>query len=248
MDLSLVQAPASLLLDPDLTPAAKVLWLAIRSCGGRARPTELAARSALTLATIRSGLAQLEARGWYSAAAGAIERPCGPELRPGAGTAARGRPEGATWGGGESRPPHAARCSIPAGLLADTRVRPRAKLFFGIIQVAPGFCRNSGEFSYTDLSSVARASIPTVRQIVRELVKTRWLDVTHENHLAPLQIKLALPDFDPAADEVARAASRLEEWEYSGEAFMKEFLSLLIDSDEFEDNARPGFLVNPLTG
>lgn len=29
---------------------------------------------------------------------------------------------------------------------------------------------------------------------------------------------------------------------------MKEYLSLLIDSDHFEDNARPGFLINPLTG
>ncbi|HYF94990.1 MAG TPA: hypothetical protein VD969_22470 [Symbiobacteriaceae bacterium] len=29
---------------------------------------------------------------------------------------------------------------------------------------------------------------------------------------------------------------------------MQEYLSLLIDSDEYTDNARPGFLVNPLTG
>src|SRR5690606_12471297 len=28
---------------------------------------------------------------------------------------------------------------------------------------------------------------------------------------------------------------------------MREYLSLLIDSDEYEDNAAPGFLVNPLT-
>jgi hypothetical protein len=29
---------------------------------------------------------------------------------------------------------------------------------------------------------------------------------------------------------------------------MKELLSLLVDSNEFEDNARPGFLINPKTG
>lgn len=28
---------------------------------------------------------------------------------------------------------------------------------------------------------------------------------------------------------------------------MREYLSLMIDSGEFEDNAAPGFLVNPLT-
>lgn len=45
--------------------------------------------------------------------------------------------------------------------------------------------------------------------------------------------------------EVAQAQLRLQESEFRGEAIMKEYLSLLIDSDEFEDNARPGFLVNP---
>lgn len=29
---------------------------------------------------------------------------------------------------------------------------------------------------------------------------------------------------------------------------MREYLSLLVDSDHFEDNATPGFLVNPLSG
>lgn len=33
-----------------------------------------------------------------------------------------------------------------------------------------------------------------------------------------------------------------------GEALMKEWLSLLIAADLFTDNARPGFLVSPLTG
>jgi len=29
---------------------------------------------------------------------------------------------------------------------------------------------------------------------------------------------------------------------------MREYLSLIVDSDEFQDDATPGFLVNPLTG
>ena len=40
---------------------------------------------------------------------------------------------------------------------------------------------------------------------------------------------------------------RLARSQFLGEAIMREWLNLLVASDRFEDNARPGFNVNPLT-
>jgi len=41
---------------------------------------------------------------------------------------------------------------------------------------------------------------------------------------------------------------RLKREDHKGEALMKEMLSVLVADEHFQDNARPGFLVNPLTG
>jgi hypothetical protein len=40
---------------------------------------------------------------------------------------------------------------------------------------------------------------------------------------------------------------RLGRAAFKGEAIMREWLSLIVNRDDYEDNARPGFLVNPLT-
>ena len=218
MRIAVVQAPVSLLLDPDLTAAAKVLWLAIRVHSESVTPTRLAASSGLTLATIRKLLAKLEAVGWYSPSTGAIERS-----------------------------PSGAGVSIPASLLSEPRVRPQAKLLYGILQTGPAFRDQSGEFTYTALSAWARVSAVTIRQVVQELAETGWIQASQANQLAPIRFALRIPELDRRAAEVAQAMRRLQEADYHGEAIMREYLSLLIDSDEFEDNARPGFLVNPLT-
>lgn len=210
----MVQAPVSLLLDPDLTAAAKVLWLAIRIHSESVTPTRLAASSGLTLATIRTGLARLEAAGWYSPSAGTIERS-----------------------------PSDTRVSIPVSLLSDPRVRPQAKLLYGILQTG----EKSGEFTYKALSASAQISVVTARQVVGELAETGWIQASQANQLAPIRFTLRIPELDRRAAEVAQATHRLEEADFRGEAIMREYLSLLIDSDEFEDNARPGFLVNPQT-
>ncbi|HWI61200.1 MAG TPA: hypothetical protein VNT75_05170 [Symbiobacteriaceae bacterium] len=127
--------------------------------------------------------------------------------------------------------------TIPAGLLAEPRLRPQAKLLYGILQTMP-VC------TYIKLSETAHVSVTTVKQCVRELAEAGWI-TTHQAHkFDPIRFTLQEPD----TPEVALSKKRLEEAHYSPEAIMKECLSLLIDSDEFEDNARPGFLVNPLTG
>ncbi|HEY3368614.1 MAG TPA: ArsR family transcriptional regulator [Symbiobacteriaceae bacterium] len=226
MQKEMVQTPVSLLLDPDLTAAAKVLWLAIRANSEPVTPTRLAAGSGLTLATIRNGLAQLAATGWYAPAVGAIEP------APSADTVS-------SFAG--------ARVSIPAGLLPEPRLRPQAKLLYGLLQTLPAFRGQSGEFTYTTLSAIAHVSFVTVKQAVRELAGSGWIQVSQTNQVAPVRFTLRNPELERSAAEAALAMRRLQEAEFRGEAIMREYLSLLIDSDEFEDNARPGFLVNPLT-
>lgn len=217
MGVAEIQVPVSLLLDRDLSPAAKVVWLAARVHSRPVPPTTLAAASGLTLATVRKSLARLETVGWYSPAAGALERSPG------------------------------AKVSIPAGLVAERRVRPQAKLTYGLLQTMPTFRDKSGEFTYSALGVCAQISGVTVRQVIRELAETGWIQTRQANQLAPVWFTLRTPDLDRSAAELAQAMHRLEEAEYRGEEIMREFLSLLIDSDEYEDNARPGFLVNPLT-
>lgn len=60
--------------------------------------------------------------------------------------------------------------------------------------------------------------------------------------------RLHNPFAEKRKGEVSNATMRLELSRFRGETLMREFLTLLIDSDEYDDNARPGFLVNPLTG
>ena len=121
--VAVVQTPVSLRLDPELTAAAKVLWLALRRHSHPAMPTRLAASTRLTLSTIRNSLAQLQAAGWYAASTGAVERAPSP-----------------------------ATVSIPASLLAERWVRPQAKLLYGILQTVPAFRDRAGEFIYASLS------------------------------------------------------------------------------------------------
>lgn len=213
-----VLAPVSLLIARGLTPAAKVLWLAIRTHEEPVPQATLATSSALSQPTIRKSLAQLKACGWYSASTGKI---CPPDS--------------------------SAEVCIPCSLVSETRVRPQAKLLYGILQTVPTFHDQSGKFTYITLAAAAYLSSDTVKASIRELTATGWLQTSQANQLAPIRYTLRIPERDRSAAEVARAVRRLEEADYRGEALMREYLSLIIDSDEFGDNARPGFLTNPLT-
>lgn len=70
-----VRVPVALLQDPGLSASAKVLWITLRSYDAAVRPTSLAASTGLSLVTIRKGLRQLEAVGWYSPAGQAAPGP-----------------------------------------------------------------------------------------------------------------------------------------------------------------------------
>lgn len=132
--------------------------------------------------------------------------------------------------------------TLPGPLLTDPKLSPAAKVLYGILQ------SQNGEFTYPALSRLTGSGPHTLKRAVAALVQAEWLQTEQRNRLAPVLFTLRNPVLDRQQLEVELAKRRLQHDPNKGEALMKEYLSLLVDSQEFEDNARPGFLINPKTG
>lgn len=139
------------------------------------------------------------------------------------------------------------RTQIPVALLAEKRVRAPAKLLYGLLQTLPTFRSMHGQFTYRDLAGLTRLSPNTLKRAMSELIGSGWVRLTQKTRLSPFHFKLGTPEQRSREAEAAVASRRLKRAKFGGEAIMQEYLSLLIDSTDFTDNARPGFLVNPLT-
>ncbi|MFZ5826734.1 MAG: ArsR family transcriptional regulator [Bacillota bacterium] len=218
--MSAVKAPVPLLLDPHLTPAAKLVWLCL---GLEPRPTRLAARSGLARNTVLAGLAQLAATGWLTPAGTPKEQAQPQQAQP--------------------QPPE-----IPTDLLLDPHLQPNHKLLYATLQLTPGFRRPDGQFTYPRLSALAGLSPTTLRQAVGALQQAGWLHTTRQNQRSPIRFTLRHPVAERRREAVAKARRRLKKARHKGEALMREYLSLLVDCDEYDDDASPAFLVNPYTG
>lgn len=136
------------------------------------------------------------------------------------------------------------RARLPAALLADRHLGAQAKLLYGTLQATTGFRGHRGRFTYPALTALTHMCRNTLRQAIAELVRAGWVQLTPTT---PFRFALGSPQHKRSLAEAAVARRRLKRAMYSGEALMQEYLSLLIDSDEYTDNARPGFLVNPQT-
>lgn len=218
-----VRVPASLLLDRDLLSSTQLVGMLIRLHGGPVDSKRLVVESGLNRETVLKAVTTLGGTTL-------------PWLTP-------SRPEG----------PEKARdlnqyVSLPNDLLTDRRLHPQAKVLYGILHLTPGFRDQSGQFSYPRLRSLTGRSIDPLKEAVKALVQTGWLHTAQANKLAPIRYTLRHPRLERDATEVAEARQRLEEAPFRGEAIMREYLSLLVDSEAFEDDAAPGFMVNPWTG
>lgn len=225
-----VKVPGSLLLTRELAKSAKLLWMILQfhAVSGTTPVSQrrLAARYHLARNTIASALNRLRQAGWL-----ARQEPAGwvPLV---SGEATRSYPT----------------VTIPVELLRDGRVGMQAKVLYGSLQLTPGYGNSTGRCSYRELSRLTGVSLPTVRRAVRELVATGWLEVRQKNQLSPLHFTLANPEGQRWEREINAVKRRLDRAPYRGETVMREYLSLLVDSQEYDDNASPGFLVNPFTG
>ncbi|HYF95187.1 MAG TPA: hypothetical protein VD969_23500 [Symbiobacteriaceae bacterium] len=131
---------------------------------------------------------------------------------------------------------------FPDDLLSDKRVGAPAKVLYGILQVI-----RAGHFTYPKLSSDSGMASNTLKQAIKTLQEQGWIKVTPGRKFDPIRFTLHNPVAERRQAEAAQADERLK-GPCRGEKLMREYLSLLIDCNEYEDNATPGFLINPLTG
>ncbi len=201
-----VQAPVSLLLDPDLTAAEKVLW-AVSRLRPDGAPGWLAATSGLSRATVFRALPRVRH----------MEHGSGPAV------------------------------AIPVALLSDAHLSATAKVLYGLLLQTPGFSHPSGHFAYAELAALARISHTTATKCVTELVEAEWLKISREHRLARVEFDLTFPGFEAGLTLLAAAQSRLNVADPYGEGLMQEYLSLLIDSDNYVEGGKAGALKNPRT-
>jgi hypothetical protein len=207
VDNRAVAVPVSLLLDPDLPPSWKLLWLA-KQLNPAITPAGLAAQTGLSRRTLVRCLGQVTAKRDF---------PLAPQVK------------------------------VPRALVVDRRVGAQAKILYGLLRTLPDSHGRQGEFTYASLCEYTHVGRNTLKHAIAELVGAGWAQVSQTNRLSPIRFRLP-PFQEQSMAEAIVAERRLKRATYRGEAIMQEYLSLLIDSDQFTENARPGFLVNPQTG
>jgi len=228
-----IEVPLSLLLARDLTPAAKLLWIRLRFDALHPRrrschPRQLAKRTCLSRSTVYEVLRRASAAGWLV-----------PQ---------RDRTTGkARWRAACPVRDVSAVVRIPVDLIrAAHALRPQEILCYGFLQATPGFSASTrtGTFKWAELHEMTGLHLRTVKRAVRALAEARWIAMAQENRRARIWFRLQFAD-EAYREEVKRT---LEQAEYRGEALMRSFLSIITDTRECEDGARPEFLVNPASG
>jgi len=202
----MVRVPISRLLDAEMTPATKLIAIALR-LNPAATPGEIQEQTGLSRPTVERWIDKV------------------PRTNPGG-----------------------PKAIIPSALLADRKVGTQAKVVYGLLQAIPSFRGRSGQFTYDSLSLPTGLSANTLRRAMADLAGAGWVSLRQSSRVSPITFSLGTPELRRSQFTAAVAKRRLKRSHHAGEAIMQEYLSLLIDSTQFTDNARPGFLINPLTG
>lgn len=142
------------------------------------------------------------------------------------------------------------RVSLPGALLTKPDVSAQAKVLYGVLQHTPDFRWPDGRFTYVDLRRLTGRSIATLKLAVAALVGAGWLEVSQAGVRGPVTFSLGNPEVAARRHELAAVKQRLAMAgpDRKGETLMREYLSLLVDSSDYSDEACPGWLVNPFTG
>jgi hypothetical protein len=143
--------------------------------------------------------------------------------------------------------PHPACAAIPAGLLTTAEIPAGARLLYGQLQGDPTFANQKGSFTYGSLSRLTGTSVDALKRAVAELVAAGWLTTTQANHKSPLSFTLRDPLSPRLKARISAIRRKVRQAQHRGEVLLREFLNLLIDLDDYEDNASPDLLLNPYT-
>lgn len=224
MNAPSVKIPVALLLDKATPTSAKLVWMIIRllSPPGTTSAAQVQRLSGLSYPTVQKGLTILTTRGLITSNTRANTRVT--DLLP-------------------SSP----SVGLPKDLLTDRSVTAVARLLYGFLPLAPGFSGEAGQFTYVQLGDLSGIHPKTVKTAVVNLVQAGWLKVVQVDRHKPVRFTCCDPGLQWALAELEVVKRRIDRASYRGEALMKEYLTLIVASDQFEDNARPGFLINPLT-
>lgn len=138
---------------------------------------------------------------------------------------------------------------VPMDLIRDPTLPSEAKYLYMVLlsHCTPGTNRCTVAQPQL-LRLTGFRSAQTLRTHLERLVASGWLRVSRVRGARPTAYDLLNPRTAERQAVLARIEARLSREQFRGEALMKEWLNLLVASDEFQDNARPGFLVNPKTG
>jgi hypothetical protein len=227
-DLTGVTVPGPLLIASSLSKSAKLVWMLLRlPTAGRGGPLEWPRRRALAPGHLHA-LAGF-ARSTTRTALSELER-----------------------GGWLAPTPHSSftqpRVRMPVELLTDKHLGMQVKLLYGMLQLTPGFRDPAGQFTYASLGALAGLSFSTAKRGVTILCRTGWLQVVRSDKFRPIHFTLvnpALTQYNRAVKAINRRRKRNP---HKGESLMHEYLSAIINSDEYDDNMSPAWLINPFTG
>ena len=134
---------------------------------------------------------------------------------------------------------------IPVGLIREAHaLRPQVILCYGLLQALPKFKGRAGEFRWKELRELTGLHIRTLQRAVQALADARWIDTAQNSPRGPIWFGLQ------HADEAWKkeAQSCVDRAAHVGEGIMRAMLSVIANTREFQDGARPDFLENPASG
>lgn len=235
-----VPVPVDLVLDQNLPAEVRYLYMLLLT---RCRPRRAGSGHLLTCTMTMTEMAELS-----GFTARRTLRGCLRHLRRGGWLSVKKRP-----GNHPSRyymqaaPGTSPPTVLPISLIQHHTLSPVSKVIYGIIASLCGSV-SSVEIKQKELARFAGiGGVNTVRKRIGELSRLGWLEISHQGSsrtysYAPLDPHLAWRKY-----KLGRVRARLRRETHKGEALMKEMLSVVIADDRFQDNARPGFLLNPMT-
>lgn len=137
--------------------------------------------------------------------------------------------------------------SLPTDLLTQGDLGVSSRLLYGLLQLTTGITQPAGTTTYAALRTLSGLDLKTLRRALHQLVEAGWITAKQASQRQPIEFALRHPLVDRGAMELNLVKDRIARGGFHGETLMREYLSLLIGSAQFSDNAAPGFLVNPLT-
>ena len=119
---------------------------------------------------------------------------------------------------------------------------------YGVLLATPEFHHPKGKYTCKQLRALTGRALKTIRRATDALIRRGWLVVDRKNHLCPFTFTVRNPIYEECLAELERIKRQIERAKFKGEAVMKAFSTLTVDSRDFVDNPRLGSIVNPFTG